>query len=149
VDDDAEIAEELLERTVEDIESILRILKTPPRKVTICVAPSWKWEILTLIAGAPDKKNVIRDVMQKEEIKARGREAADAVKQCTNLFHKLPADLVERIVAHQPDELAVFTQAAAFLANDTKLEIEVTPAEACHHMKAGSALPFKPAIIIE
>lgn len=149
VDDAAEIAEELLVRTVEDIESILRILKTPPRKVTICVAPSWKWEIMTLIARAPDKKNVIRDVMQNEEIKARGKEAADAVKQCTNLFHKLPSDLVDRIIAHKPDELAVFKGAAAFLAEDTKLEIEVIPADACQHMKAGSALPFKPAIIIE
>ncbi|MBP9009329.1 MAG: class I tRNA ligase family protein, partial [Methanospirillum sp.] len=149
VDDVAEIAEELLVRTVEDIESILRILKTPPRKVTICVAPSWKWDILTLIAGAPDKKNVIRDVMQNEEIKSRGKEAADAVKQCTNLFHKLPSDLVDQIVAHKPDELAVFKGAAAFLAEDTKLEIEVIPADACQHMKAGSALPFKPAIIIE
>lgn len=149
MDDPAEIAEELLVRTVEDIESILRILKTPPRKVTICVAPSWKWDILTLIAGAPDKKNVIRDVMQKEDIKTRGREAADAVKQCTNLFHKLPSDLVDRIVSQKPDELAIFKGASAFLVDDTKLEIEVVPADACHHMKAGSALPFKPAIIIE
>jgi leucyl-tRNA synthetase len=149
MDDPAEIAEELLVRTVEDIESILRILKTPPRKVTICVAPSWKWDILTLIAEAPDKKNVIRDVMQKEDIKTRGREAADAVKQCTNLFHKLPSDLVDRIVSQKPDELAIFKGASAFLVDDTKLEIEVVPADACHHMKAGSALPFKPAIIIE
>jgi leucyl-tRNA synthetase len=149
VNDEAEIAEELLLRTVEDIESILRILKTPPRKVTICVAPSWKWEVLSLIARATDKKNVIRDVMQNEEIKSRGRVAADAVKQCTALFHKLPSDLVGRIVADQPDELAVFKGAATFLADDTKLEVEVINAESCHHMKAGSALPFKPAIIIE
>jgi leucyl-tRNA synthetase len=149
VNDEAEIAEELLLRTVEDIESILRILKTPPRKVTICVAPSWKWDVLSLIARATDKKNVIRDVMQNEEIKSRGRVAADAVKQCTALFHKLPSDLVDRIVANQPDELAVFKGAATFLADDTKLEVEVINAESCHHMKAGSALPFKPAIIIE
>jgi leucyl-tRNA synthetase len=105
--------------------------------------------VLSLIARATDKKNVIRDVMQNEEIKSRGRVAADAVKQCTALFHKLPSDLVGRIVADQPDELAVFKGAATFLADDTKLEVEVINAESCHHMKAGSALPFKPAIIIE
>lgn len=145
----AEIAEELLMRTVEDIESILRLLKKPPRKVTLCIAPEWKWNILTLIAGAPDKKNVIRDVMQNEEIRSRGKEAADAVKQCTNLFHKLPSDLVGRLTVNRPDEMAVFKAATEFLARDFNLEVEILEADSCQHMKAGSALPFKPAIIIE
>lgn len=149
IDIKAEISEELLARTVEDIESIIRILRTPPRKVTICVAPSWKWEILSMIAKATDKKNVIRDIMQHDSIKSRGKQAADAVKQCTALYHKLPSDLVERVVANQPDEMEVFSASTAFLAHDLGLEIEVVAADSCHHTKSGSALPFKPAIIIE
>jgi len=149
IDVSTEIAEELLVKTIEDIESILRIMRNPPRKVTICITPSWKWDVFTLIANAEDRKNVIRDVMQKEDIKSRGKEAADAVKQCTNLFHKLPSDLVERILQNRPDELSIFQSAAEFLSKDTNLEIEVSKSEDCRHMKAGSALPFKPAIIIE
>ena len=149
IDIPSEIAEELLVRTVEDIDSIMRILRDQPRKITLCIAPDWKWEIFSMIAKSTDKKNVIRDVMQKEEIRSRGKEAADAVKQCAALYHKLPTELVEKITGYKPDELEIFNKAASFLSKDYNLEIEVVPADKSGHTKAGSALPFKPAIIIE
>jgi leucyl-tRNA synthetase len=149
IDIPAEIAEELLVRTVEDIDSILRILRDQPRKITLCIAPDWKWEVFSMIAKATDKKNVIRDVMHKEEIRSRGKEAADAVKQCAVLYHKLPTELVEKITGYKPNELEIFTKAATFLSKEYNLEIEVVPADASGHTKAGSALPYKPAIIIE
>ena len=145
----AEIAEELLVRTVEDIDSILRILREPPRKITLCIAPAWKWEIFSMIADIPDKKNAIRDVMQNEGVRKRGKEAADAVKQCLGVYHKLPEELVEKIIKARPDEIDIFRRAASFLAEDFKLEIDVVPSDESQHIKAVSALPFKPAIIIE
>ncbi len=144
-----EIAEELLQRTVEDIDSILRILQMTPKKVTISISPAWKWEIFRMAAGAEDKKNVIREIMQNESVRSRGKEAADAVKQCTTHIHRLPPELVDKILAAVPDELVVFTGAKEFLAKEFGLVVEVVTADTCDHPKAGAALPFKPAIIIE
>ncbi len=149
IDISAEIGEELLARTVEDIESLLRIIKMKPQQVTICISPDWKWDIFRMIASAPDKKNVMREIMQNESVRARGKEAADAVKNCTTHYHRLSSELVDQIVASRPDELAVFTAAQKFLESEFNLKFSVVTAENCPHEKAGYALPFKPAIIIE
>jgi len=118
VHESAEIAEELLQRTVEDIESILRIIHIKPGKVTICVSPDWKYDIFRMVATAQDKKNVIREIMQHEEVRSRGKEAADAVRQCTTHYHRLSSTLVDRIINNRPDEFNVFSQAKAFLEKD-------------------------------
>lgn len=149
IDVSAELAEELLSRTVEDIESIQRILRITPKQVTICIAPDWKWDIFSMVATAADKKNVIREVMQNEEVRSRGKEAADAVRACTTHCHRLSSDLVERIVAQRPDEMAIFTAAREFLENDIGMKVSIVASADCNHEKAGAALPFKPAIIIE
>jgi len=149
VHESAEIAEELLQRTVEDIESILRIIHIKPGKVTICVSPDWKYDIFRMVATAQDKKNVIREIMQHEEVRSRGKEAADAVRQCTTHYHRLSSTLVDRIINNRPDEFNVFSQAKAFLEKDLALSVEVVTAQDSMHEKAHAALPFKPAIIIE
>ena len=37
-----ELAEELLARTVEDIESIKKLIQITPKSLTIVLAPAWK-----------------------------------------------------------------------------------------------------------
>ncbi|MFH0966210.1 MAG: leucine--tRNA ligase [Methanobacteriota archaeon] len=144
-----ENAEELLSRTVEDIESILRIIHIKPRSVTICVAPDWKWDIFRMVATADDKKNVIKEIMQHEEVRSRGKEAADAVRQCTTHFHRLSSTLVDQIIENRPDEYRIFSDGKEFLEIDLGLKVEIVSAEESMHEKARAALPFKPAIIIE
>ena len=149
IEKSVEIAEDLLSRTVEDIESILRILHIKPKKVTICVAPDWKFDIFRMVATSEDKKNVIREIMQHEQVRSRGKEAADTVRQCTTHYHRLSSSLTEGIIAYHPDEHAIFSAAKEFLETDIGLTVEVTAADDCAHEKARTALPFKPAIIIE
>ncbi|MDD1729496.1 MAG: leucine--tRNA ligase, partial [Methanospirillum sp.] len=148
-DVDAEIGEELLARTVEDIESLLRIIRLKPRQVTICTSPEWKWEIFSMIASATDKKNVMREIMQKEQVRERGKAAADAVKNCTTHYHRLSSELVDQVISNQPDEITIFTAAQKFLETEFGVPFTIVQAEECSHEKAGYALPFKPAIIIE
>jgi leucyl-tRNA synthetase len=102
-----------------------------------------------MVATATDKKNVIKEIMQNEQVRSRGKEAADAVKACTTHHHRLSSTLVERIITGRPDELSIFSAALQFLEKDTGLKVNVVAADACAHEKAGAALPFKPAIIIE
>ena len=81
-----ELGEELLSRTVEDVESILKLLPITPAAVEIAVAPAWKRDVFRTIAAAEDRNAAVRFVMQDEGMRKRGKEAADAAKQCTTLI---------------------------------------------------------------
>jgi leucyl-tRNA synthetase len=143
-----ELAEELLSRTVEDIESIMKLIQITPKSVTISVAPSWKQKIFLLIARAEDRTNVIKEIMKDDAMRKRGREATDAAKQCTTLIHRLPPYVVGPLAREPVNELAVFQAAKTFLEKEFGVPVHVTMAESSGHAKAATALPFKPAIVI-
>ncbi|MDD1671356.1 MAG: leucine--tRNA ligase, partial [Methanomicrobiales archaeon] len=145
---DAELAEDLLARTVEDIGSITKILPVTPKDIQILVAPGWKRSLFSTIAGAPEKREVVKVVMEDPAMRKRGKEAAEAVKQITALVHKLPPDQVGGLLAHPVDEMKVFGAAKGFLESEFRVPVKVLPAEDSGHAKAKQALPYKPAIVI-
>jgi len=144
-----ELGEELLLRTVEDIDSIKKLIQITPRSITISVAPAWKHNVFTTIARAPEKSLAIREIMKDDLMRKRGKEATDAAKQCTTLIHRLPPHIVELIASDGVNERAVFEQATSFLEKEFGVPVHITDAEGSHHTKAATALPFKPAIVIE
>jgi leucyl-tRNA synthetase len=144
-----ELAEELLSRTVEDIESIMKLIQIEPAGITLYIAPQWKQEIFRTVATTGDKKKVIGMIMKDEKMKMRGKEATDTAKQVITLVHRLPPQLVEQIAAASPDEETVFNEAKEFLEREFRVPVTVVPAGESAHPKAAAALPFKPAIVIE
>jgi len=144
-----ELAEELLLRTVEDIESIKKLIQITPKFITISLAPGWKHDVFSTIARAPDKNLAIREIMKDNAMRKRGKEATDAAKQCTTLIHRLPPQIVELIAGDGINERAVFEQAQSFLEKEFGVPVHITDAESATHAKAATALPFKPAIMIE
>ncbi|MCK9306720.1 MAG: leucine--tRNA ligase, partial [Methanoculleus sp.] len=78
VNPDVELAEELLSRTVEDIESIVKLIPIEPKSISLFIAPAWKHEAFGIIAASADKTRVMREIMQNEGMRKRGREATDA-----------------------------------------------------------------------
>jgi leucyl-tRNA synthetase len=143
-----EVSEELLQRTVEDIQSILKLVQIEAKKVTLCIAPEWKKEVFKIVSGAEDKRNVVKTVMANEALRAKGKEATDAAQQTVKLVHSLAPELVSAI-AEGVDEVSVFTAAKEFVEKETGLTVEIVEAETSGHAKAKSALPFKPAIVVE
>jgi leucyl-tRNA synthetase len=87
--------------------------------------------------------------MKDDAMKKRGKEATDAAKQCTTLIHRLPPQVVAPLAQDPINEHAVFEAAQAFLEHEFKVPVHITDAESGVHLKAATALPFKPAIIIE
>jgi leucyl-tRNA synthetase len=144
-----ELGEELLSRTVEDVESILKLLPITPSAVEIAVAPPWKWDVFRTIAAAGDRNAAVRFVMQDEGMRRRGREATDAAKQCTTLIHRLPPELVDNLLKVEIDEATVFAEAREFLERAIGLPVRIVGAEESAHPKAAMALPYKPAITVE
>ena len=149
VNEKAELSEELLARTVEDVESIKKLIQITPRAITIALAPQWKHEVFRTIAQASDKNTVIKEIMKDENMRKRGREATDAAKQITTLIHRLPPYVVGPLVRDPINEQAVFEAAKGFLEQEFGVAIHIVPAEDAGQVKALTALPFKPAIIIE
>jgi leucyl-tRNA synthetase len=149
VNEKIELAEELLSRTVEDIESIKKLIQITPKSITIALAPEWKHEVFRTIARASDRNTVIKEIMKDDAMRRRGKDATDAAKQCTTLIHRLPPQVVGPLVREPISEQAVFESARAFLEQEFGVPVHVTEAETSGHVKALTALPFKPAIIIE
>ena len=144
-----ELAEELLARTVEDIESIKKLIQITPKSIIISLAPEWKHKIFLTIARADDRSTVIREIMKDDAMRKRGKEVTDTAKQCTTLIHRLPPQVVEPLTREQVNEKAVFEEAKGFLEKEFGVPVHITEAESSEHPKAATALPFKPAIIIE
>ena len=82
-------------------------------------------------------------------MRKRGKEATDTAKQCTTLIHRLPPHVVEPLAREPINEIAVFEAAKKFLEKEFGVPVHITEAESSEHAKAATALPFKPAIIIE
>ncbi|HJX55811.1 MAG TPA: leucine--tRNA ligase [Methanoregula sp.] len=143
-----ELAEELLSRTVEDIESIKKLIQITPKSITISLAPDWKHEIFLIIAKADDRNLVVKEVMKNDAMRRRGKEATDAVKHCTTLIHRLPPHVVGPLTQERVNEKEVFEAAKGFLEKEFGVPVHITEAESSEHAKAATALPFKPAIII-
>jgi leucyl-tRNA synthetase len=144
-----ELAEELLTRTVEDIESIMKLIQITPKSITISIAPAWKYEVFLTIARAQDKNTVIKEIMKDEMMRKRGKAATDAAKQCTTLIHRLPPYVIEPLTRESIDEMNIFEEAKGFLEKEFGVPVHVTSAESSEHSKSATALPFKPAIVIE
>jgi len=144
-----ELSEELLARTVEDIESIKKLIQLTPKSLTIVLAPAWKHEVFRTIAQSTDRNTVIKEIMKNDDMKKRGKEATDAAKQCTTLIHRLPPQVVEPLAKEPLNERAVFEAAQAFLEREFGVPVHIVDAESSGHAKGATALPFKPAIVIE
>ncbi|HJJ35989.1 MAG TPA: leucine--tRNA ligase, partial [Methanocorpusculum sp.] len=143
-----EISEELLQRTLEDIQSIMKLVQIDAKKVRLILSPAWKQDVFRIVAGAEDKRNVVKTVMANEGLRAHGKEATDAAMQTVKLIHSLSPELVAAI-AKGVDEQSIFSAAKTFLEKECGLAVEIVSADSFEHPKAKSSLPFKPAIVIE
>jgi leucyl-tRNA synthetase len=145
----AELAEELLARTVEDIESILKLIQLEPKAITIALAPEWKHAIFRTIATVSDRNTVVKEIMKDPAMRKRGKAATDAAKQITTLIHRLPPYVIEPLLKEPISEQDVFEAAKDFLEQEFRVPVHITAAEESKLPKASTALPFKPAIVIE
>ncbi|MEN6609709.1 MAG: leucine--tRNA ligase [Methanoregulaceae archaeon] len=146
---EAELAEELLVRTVEDIESILKLIQITPKGLSIYIAPAWKKDVFRTIAASADRNSALKEIMKDESMRKRGKDATDAAKQCTTLIHRLPPQVVDQLLENGLDEKKVFLAARDFLEREFGVPVQVLEPEEITFSKASAALPFKPAIVIE
>ncbi len=140
VDDAVERGEELIRKVHADIEKISGLIGKKPQKVTIYVASDWKRELYILAKENPKIDTFMKAAAaRKFDMKAVSALSKGIMKN----VHSLPVPIPQK------DELDALNDAAGFLAKEYSCPVEVLPEESPKHEKAKSALPDKPAIVIE
>jgi len=140
IDDALERGEDLIVKVHGDIEKISGLIGKKPAKVTIYVAGGWKRELYELAKANPSFEGLMKAAAAKKfDMKAVQTIAKGLMKN----VHSLPKTL------SQKDELDALKDAESFLAKEYSCEVIVLPEEEAKHEKAKSALPDKPAIVIE
>ena len=133
----------LVENTREDVREISDVAGIDdPERIDIVVTPNWKYEALG-IAIDSDAPNVIGELMQHEEIKRHGDDAAAYGQDLQENREALQRTL-------DPDtELAALEAAAWLVEREFDADVQVLAAEEADDEVAGRAEPGRPAIDIE
>ncbi|MEM1657582.1 MAG: leucine--tRNA ligase [Candidatus Jordarchaeales archaeon] len=138
-DDVVEGKEMLLESLLNDIKEIISVTGKKPKRITLFVAPRWKYRVLE--ESLKGKEGLVKRVMQIPEVKVHGKEA---VKYAEKLVKEpLPIFLT------QDEELNTLKSASSFIEREFEAKVEVLLAEESTHEKAKVAEPLKPGIYIE
>jgi leucyl-tRNA synthetase len=139
-----EKAEELQEQTVKDIRSIINLVGKKPEKITIFVAPDWKYRVYeTALANKENPKRIISAVMQDPEVRKHGKEGAKFAQGRAKNIGKLEP------VLEREYELDALKEYVEDFKKEFECEVEVIEAEKSDNPKARQAAPGKPAIFVE
>lgn len=138
-------AEELLIKTMEDIEEIKKVAKIEPEKIYIYLAPKWKWEVMD-IALSLDKKGMLNMKNLMNEIKKMNVDMKEASIYAGKLVKEIKKEEFLKI-----DEKEYFEDAIDFLQKEFNAEFRIYGDEECYDPanKRRFAMPYKPAIYME
>jgi len=144
IDLKAEAAEDLLERTNQDICTVKELAKIEKlSNITLFVAPEWKWKAIEAIKKTvgeqPDFGKAMKSAASIKGVNSK--EAQGFVKAIIN-------KLGEYRDSVKIDEFAALKEASAQLEKEFGASIKVEKAEKNTEGKARNALPGKPAILV-
>ena len=139
-------SEDLIRATLEDIHSVLRLLKVNKlNKISLFVADKWKYELYKILRKkletTRDFKELMSEVMKNNELKRYS-------KDITKIIQKVLKSGID-LVLTQEIEFDILNQSIDFFKNEFKAEIIVIKAQDSQENKASQALPGKVAIVVE
>lgn len=131
--------ENMIADLMNDIQKILDVTGTKPKRIHIYVAPEWKRTVFRLIKEG----KTISDAMKDPELKKFGQQVAALMK-------KIRRDEVRDNILSVEEEYTVFADAEAFLSRELKAEVLVhKKPDYDPENKEKNALPMRPGIYIE
>lgn len=140
-DEKIEMSEEIVKKVLEDVNTLLSVLKTKPRKIYFYVASEWKREVYNKMR---EEKSIKEGIALAKKL---GKELPqEIVKRLSKHVHSL-----EKIV-NEDEELEALAEAKTFFERELGCSVDVLREEEglrLGHKKASMSMPSKPAIIIE
>ena len=151
IDPQAEKAEELLERTLKDVQEIVSVTKATPQRITLYTAPAWKKEMLrlaldTALEGRLDMGALMKQAMASPTIAKHKEDAPKYAQKLAKAARSLSAEALEL------DEFETLASEKAYLAAAMGVPVEVCSADEAGKDPKGKskqAKPGRPAIYIE
>jgi leucyl-tRNA synthetase len=144
-------AEDLVDQVLDDTRDIVQATGEAPELVRVFTAPAWKHRVLEEARsldekGELDPGTLTGRVMQDEDVKQHGSDAADFAK---DLAVDVDRGQVPDVVV---DEAGVLEGAAAYLEAELDCTVEIVPAEEADGVedggKADRAEPGRPGIYL-
>ncbi|MDI9614567.1 leucine--tRNA ligase [Methanothermobacter sp.] len=140
---EVQVAEEMVQNTVRDIQEIMKILDTRPERVHLYISPPWKWDVLRIASevGKPDMGAIM------------GRVSASGVhsnmKEVSEFVRRILRDAGKSEVV-AVDEYSVLVDAGDYIKSEVGADVVIhRDADYDPENKAKNAVPLKPAIYLE
>ena len=139
---DAESGEELIKKTLADIEEVKRIAKIQPKKITLFVAEDWKFRVYQKVLRNKDAS--INDITK--EIMSSGSYGKATVQFIQNLYKRIN-DL--QPVLPRSKQFALLKESSGFLEKETGCQIAVVDSDNTENPKAKSSTPNRFGLFME
>ncbi len=149
IDEDVEYREKLMEKTVDDIKDIEKIVGEY-EKIKLIVARNWKRKAFREILELFEEKGEldIGSAMDRFTSDQELREHADQLAKIVNSYKENPGELPEKVLSTKK-ESRLFIDSKNYLENVFDADVEVVPEDASDHKKAKEAMPGRPAIVMK
>lgn len=153
----AELAEELVDNTLEDIEEILKVTKMIPKKVILYTSATWKKRAFQMALkmqaeGTLNPGNLIKTLMAEPANKAYGKEIPKFVQKIIPDITSMKVERLEMFDGYELDELEILRENQKFFEKEFSCTVEVYSADAPDYdpeKKSRFAAPMRPAIYLE
>ncbi len=134
-----EEAEKFVEKIIEDIREIEKILGKKPEKITLYTAKSWKYEVLKIFQE--NEREALKILMQKEEFKKLGKKVVKFIEFLKKKNYSWKLD--------KKEEIKILENAKKFIEKVFDCKVFVIDGDFSDAEKAEKAIPGKPGIKIE
>ncbi|MDD3420725.1 MAG: leucine--tRNA ligase [Methanocellales archaeon] len=137
IDDEIERGEEFVKGIIDDIKEILSIAKIRDSSTAyIYTAEDWKWKVLDIV-GDKNLGDAMKEVMQEENLRKRGKEVSEFVKRIFS----------DRISVQRMNEGVILRDAKDFIEGEVGLTVKID-ADYDPQNKRRLSIPGRPSIYI-
>lgn len=147
-----EVEEDLLKEVMNDLKEIVKVTKIKPKRIFLYTSPRWKREVYERLLKGEEVGKVIKDLVQRKDLKDKGKEISKFVGETAKELRMLSSDDKEKFRI-SINELEFLKECADFIKKEFGAEeVIVESAETCSYdpaKKSRFAKPLKPAIFIE
>ncbi|HIG96826.1 MAG TPA: leucine--tRNA ligase [Candidatus Aenigmarchaeota archaeon] len=139
---ESEIGEELVKKTLNDIEEVQRIAKITPKKITLFVAEDWKFRVHQKVLR--DKTCNVNDITK--EIMSSGTYGKATVMFIQSLYKKI--NELQPVIA-RGRQFALLEDVRDFIEKETGCKVLIQDADDTDNLKAKSSTPSKFGLFLE
>lgn len=143
VDKEAEGSEDIVRQVLDDAKEIRKLIKFEPKKLTIIIAPEWKFKVYEL-AKTMDQKSIVAEM--RDEMAKHGKDIINYVIKLKQIGSE------KKELLSKQSQLNIMKEKHTLLEQEIGPKITILDADAKEAQsmdKAKAALPDKPGLLFE